>query len=138
MKVKTRFSFKSFKMNSNSTCCPESCLKSNSIDDCADGHLSSLCPPPCEQCCPDPCSSFNCCPKKVSDYSACQRRYQILKHVVRCPPIVCDPSCRTNYKPVVSCKAFSPCEAMCYETNYMRSYNASCCLPTSIENCEFE
>lgn len=124
-------------MSCGESCCPEVCPTSDTLGgDCVDEHLSSLCPPPCGQCCRQRCfSSFNCCPINCCSSSCkpneCEKRYQMLKHMIKCPP--CG---RTNFKPVVSCKIFNPCEALCFVTTYTKTYNTKCCcLPTLMGNC---
>lgn len=123
--------------------CQAPCL----LNDCTDEHLTTFCPPACQKCsqpcCSDPCASSSCC-LSVCDSSAicckpsnpCLKRYEILKHVNRCPP---KPSCssrcvqisRTSYKPVAKCEV--SCGLPCYETIYMRAFNTpeACCPETS-------
>lgn len=134
----------------------EVCKTPCQVDDCTNEHLTSFCPPPCQKCAlgcctpcgsnssscfVSPCATTSCCIISCDSSAicckptnACQNRYEILKHVVRCPP---KPSClsrctqrsRPSYKPVEKCEVAG---LPCYETIYMRAFNTpeTCCPDT--------
>ena len=106
-------------------CCP-------SAEDFNDDHLAPLCPPSvCHKCSLDQCAAINCSSShwepKEKKPNHCANRYQILKHVIKCPPKCKTKSAcgiRSNYKPVKTCSLVDPCAMMCYETSYMRSFTS--------------
>lgn len=139
----------------------EICQTPCELNDCTDEHLTTFCPPPCAKCsqaCCTPCESNSSClinPCATSSRclsicdsnaicckptSKCHNRYEILKHVARCPP---KPSCssrcvqrsRTSYKPVEKCRVAG--DLPCYETIYMRAFNTpEACCPETFTVCD--
>lgn len=139
--------------------CEEVCVPPKSLNDCANGHLNSFCPPPCMQCCcpssspcfSDPCSSgcnpscdLQCEMPSAACSDPCSKRYEILKHTVKCPSSEPTINCcnihqrRSSFKPVATCISGGP--SMCYQTNYMKSFNntASCSSASFCCNLEME
>lgn len=126
-------------MSYESDCCSKNCSPVTELKNCEDSHFDTFCPQPCFQSsnlCMAPAAS-NCCTSPCTPKSnPCAKRYQLLKHVARCPPL-CPPKCKTenfcgvreNYKPIATCKMVDPCALMCFETNYTKSFNQKCCNP---------
>lgn len=121
--------------------CPEFCSTPD-MNDCSERHLASFCPPVCTKCSPCMITFQPTCEMSQSD--ACQERYEILKHVVKCPSegaqsICCNiPPRRSSFRPIVHCQCPSTNveSTPCYETNYMKSFNtpSACCKPCFCQN----
>lgn len=141
-------------MNCPTVYSEEACKTPCEVKDCTDEHLTSFCPPICQKCtpcvsdclpCVSPCDLSACCITSCDSSAisskrtkACHNRYELLKHVNRCPP---KPSClsrcqrsRPSYKPVVKCMVAG---LPCYETIYMRAFNTpqACCPDTCEVSC---
>lgn len=148
-------------MNCPAVYTEEICQTPCEINSCTDEHLTTFCPPVCKKCygssssCCTPCgSSSSCCTPCGSSNScyvvdtcdssaicckptnSCLKRYEILKHVNRCPPKPncmgrCNQVSRTSYKPVIKCEV--ACGLPCYETIYMKAFNTpeACCPKTT-------
>lgn len=133
------------------SCCDKFCSTADT-EQCSQKHLTTFCPPVCMKCNPcfslcdqtfDPISNgveSNFKNSPTNDSNICTNRYEVLKHVIKCPtecsPTICSniPKRRTNYRPVIRCRCPLTSEVctLSYETNYMKYYNTpfACCEPS--------